>query len=208
MLKKLRLIITELLNKRQLLGFNLFKRLDLRCDPFKFGLALSNKHQLLLLFLLSGFNLSINKVTLSNSFELFLFEIHNIDFLYNGRIKNKFIMIDRENAGKYELSPEEENTFYVIEAVSMQNENLAKGKYVTANSKGKDAADLLTVLMLYEIGKIPDATTYLITNDHYGVTLKGIFEPLGVNIICHGKEFTDCRMPSKNGAQNIIYQSL
>ena len=52
-----------------------------------------------------------------------------------------------------------------------------------AESAGKDAADILIILVLFELSKIdPKMRLILATNDHYGKTLQPIYKSLGVNI--------------------------
>lgn len=71
---------------------------------------------------------------------------------------------------------------YIIEVVSKNSEHLAKGKYLVAESKGKDAADILIIITMFELGKLGIKDITLFTSDHYGETLKPIFASLGINI--------------------------
>jgi hypothetical protein len=41
------------------------------------------------------------------------------------------------------------NNVYCLEIVSKNNENLPRGKYLAAESTGKDAADILIILAMY-----------------------------------------------------------
>ena len=54
------------------------------------------------------------------------------------------------------------------------NKNLAKGKYLTAGSQKKDAADLLIVIITCEIMRCCDADVVLITGDHFGEVLQEV----------------------------------
>lgn len=72
--------------------------------------------------------------------------------------------------------------YYFIEVVSMNSEHMAKSKYLLAESKGKDAADILTIIVLWELSRLKLDRLLLLTKDHYGETLKPIFASLGVDI--------------------------
>ena len=77
---------------------------------------------------------------------------------------------------------------YVLEVVAKNQENLATGRFLVAESSGKDAADILIILVLYELAKIdPKMRIVLVTNDHYGKTLQPIYKCLGANIEVIGK---------------------
>lgn len=80
-------------------------------------------------------------------------------------------IIDRENAGSYECT---DDTKYVLEVISHRNSNLAKGRYLLAKSSGKDAADILTIFAVKELFNIRALSVRLVTNDHFGNTLKEI----------------------------------
>jgi hypothetical protein len=92
-------------------------------------------------------------------------------------------LIDRENVGHitaidYFFPPD----VYCLEIVSMNSEHLAKSKYVRADSKGKDAADMLAVIVICEISHLKINEVLLITKDHFATTLKPILSSLGTSI--------------------------
>jgi hypothetical protein len=58
-----------------------------------------------------------------------------------------------------------------VEVVNKDNINLAKGLYLSADSKRKDAADILMTIAIYELIKAGVNKVVLITKDHFGVTL-------------------------------------
>lgn len=60
---------------------------------------------------------------------------------------------------------------------------MTAGKYLAAESSGKDAADILIIILLYEIGRIvPKAEVTLLTKDHFGKTLVPILGVLGARV--------------------------
>jgi hypothetical protein len=73
--------------------------------------------------------------------------------------------------------------YYCVEVVSNNSETIAKSRYLLAESKGKDAADILTIIVIWELSKLKLDKIILLTKDHYGETLKPIFAALGVEII-------------------------
>lgn len=58
------------------------------------------------------------------------------------------MIIDRENI-KCEVVGE--FGMYVIEVVAKHNTNIAKGKYLIAESQGKDASDILIIVALTKL---------------------------------------------------------
>ena len=63
----------------------------------------------------------------------------------------------------------------------MGRENLPKGKYLVASSTGRDAADILIVMAIYDITKLyPNKEIILLTNDHFGVSMQEIFKERGI----------------------------
>ena len=56
------------------------------------------------------------------------------------------------------------------------NKNLAKGKYMLAESQKKDAADILIVIVICEILRLTNADVILITGDHFGCVLQEIIK--------------------------------
>lgn len=52
-----------------------------------------------------------------------------------------------------------------------------------AESTGKDAADILSIIVVYDLCKLVGRSKVtLITNDHFGRTLQPILESIGVKI--------------------------
>ena len=62
--------------------------------------------------------------------------------------------------------------YYFLEVVSQHTEKNAKGRYLVAESKGRDAADILMVIVLTELSKMNMKETVLLTKDHFGETLR------------------------------------
>jgi hypothetical protein len=89
-------------------------------------------------------------------------------------------IIDRENAGNYECFDERK---YVIEVISHKNENLAKGRYLLAMSSSKDAADILMTFLIKDIFNIKPIAIKLVTNDHFGDTLKEVCQSYKYNLV-------------------------
>lgn len=52
-----------------------------------------------------------------------------------------------------------------------------------AESTGKDAADIMIIIALYEIGRVSRKPIVLMTNDHYGKTLEPMFKSFNVEIV-------------------------
>jgi hypothetical protein len=73
----------------------------------------------------------------------------------------------------------------VIEVISHKNSNLAKGRYILAQSTGKDAADLVTVMIITKLFSIRKMDIKLVTNDHFGGTLKDIYHSRGENLVIY-----------------------
>ena len=67
--------------------------------------------------------------------------------------------------------------------MSSPRENLATGRYLVAESSGKDAADILILVVLIDLARtVGRAKITLITNDHFGKTMQPIFAALGMVI--------------------------
>lgn len=82
------------------------------------------------------------------------------------------MIIDRENIKTDSIGSAIERDLYSIEIVSKGRDNLASGKYLVAQSSGKDAADILIIIVLYEIGRVlGQVDVTLLTKDHFGKTL-------------------------------------
>lgn len=69
-----------------------------------------------------------------------------------------------------------------MEVISLNGVKCFNGKYLIAESKGKDAADIMIVMAIYEISKLRDVEITLVTKDHFGKTLQPIFNEFGVSI--------------------------
>jgi hypothetical protein len=98
------------------------------------------------------------------------------------KVKQKTCMevwiIDRENAGQVNKPLlMNENTLW-IEVVNKDNKNLAKGSYIVAESRRKDAADTIISFLIYEICKCKVGKIVLVTQDHFGTTLCEIIKNL------------------------------
>ena len=103
------------------------------------------------------------------------------------KIRN-VVVVDKENmVFNPNIFPSYED-LYTVEILSKNSQNLAKGRHLIAESKGKDAADILIIIVLYELGKLNLNEITLLTNDHYGETLQPIFLNLGMNIRIKNKE--------------------
>lgn len=69
--------------------------------------------------------------------------------------------------------------------VNKDNKNLAKDMYIVAQSNRKDAADILIIILIYEICKHQTQKIMLITKDHFGITLQEIInKEFGNKIVC------------------------
>ena len=93
--------------------------------------------------------------------------------------KNKFLIIDRENIKPDPFIHSQAESSYVLEIVAKGKENLTSGKYLVAESNGKDAADILIILVLHEISQLGKSSITLLTNDHFGRILQDILLSLG-----------------------------
>lgn len=103
------------------------------------------------------------------------------------KIRN-VVVIDKENMVFNSNIFSSYEDLYAVEILSKNSENIAKGRHLIAESKGKDAADILIIIVLYELGKLNLNEITLLTNDHYGETMQPIFSSLGVNIKIKNKE--------------------
>lgn len=103
------------------------------------------------------------------------------------KIRN-VVVVDKENMVFNSNIFSSYEDLYTVEILSKNSENLAKGRHLVAESKGKDAADILIIIVLYELGKLNLNEITLLTNDHYGETLQPIFLNLGMNIRIKNKE--------------------
>ena len=63
------------------------------------------------------------------------------------------MIIDKENIGKLNFSDQIDKNTYCLSVVTTQTQNLARGRYIIANSIKKDAADTLIVLVIYAIAQ-------------------------------------------------------
>lgn len=103
------------------------------------------------------------------------------------KIRN-VVVVDKENMVFNANIFSSYEDLYTVEILSKNSQNLAKGRHLIAESKGKDAADILIIIVLYELGKLNLNEITLLTNDHYGETLQPIFLNLGMNIRIKNKE--------------------
>ena len=63
--------------------------------------------------------------------------------------KGAFILIDRENVKQGRpLTKDQSEGVYVLEIVSQQHSSIPTGRYLRVNSRAKDAADTLIVILL------------------------------------------------------------
>lgn len=58
--------------------------------------------------------------------------------------------------------------------VNKENKNLAKGPFLVADSKKKDASDTLISLLIYEAARQSVGRITLVTKDHFGTTLQEV----------------------------------
>ena len=111
---------------------------------------------------------------------------------------DKFIIVDKENQNRdlswvFNEKPNEKT--FIMDVVSSPNQKLASGKYILANSQGKDSADILMVMIVYAIitsGYFRFCRKYqkqvkqkiiLVSKDHFADTFKGILlNQFGVEI--------------------------
>jgi hypothetical protein len=56
--------------------------------------------------------------------------------------------------------------------ISKANKNLAKNRFISANSNKKDAADCLIIILAWEALNKTHSEVIVLTNDHFGEVLK------------------------------------